>query len=160
MVFSYVLLQSVLWWSFHTAVLFWKVLFPLHARSFEGAHKMKYIHITCVILGFLLPMTTIISSMADFAFKISEKDTGTVSILQNNITFLNGGLGFGVTRFPPILCTATGKDAVFYSLAFPMEIILGVGCTLLVVMIWSINKVSLQTLILLYPSYIPTNELF
>ena len=119
--------------------LFWKVLFPFHSRSVEMSGKVKYIHIACVIIGILLPFVPIINSMSKFAMDVRERAENGTSSHQ---LFLSGGLGFFSSRFPAILCTGSDQDAVFYSVVLPLDIILAVGCTLLLIIFWSVHRVS------------------
>ena len=100
--------------------LFWKIRFPFHARSFETAHRIKYIHITMVIVGLVLPTLPVI-----VAFTAGNPSTR----------------GFGLTRFPPILCTSLQSDPTFYSLVLPINIVLAIGVPLLIVLFWIIHKV-------------------
>ena len=60
----------------------------------------------------------------------------------NNVTFLSGGAGFRITRFPPILCPGSDSDAVFYSLVLELDLIVAIGCTLLIIILWSVLRVS------------------
>lgn len=122
-------------WLFHTVTLFWKVAFPFHARSFDVTRRTKYIHIACVIAGILIPLIPIIASVATSAVDFKSGPS-------TNISFLDGGLGFRVTRFPPILCTGSDRDVVFYSVVLPLDISLTIGCSLLIIMFWIIHKVS------------------
>ena len=138
MVFTYTLSQLSWWWLFHTTALFWKIRFPFHARSFEMSHKVKYIHATSLILGLLLPLVPIITSIAKYGVDFKSNALAR----SRNVTFLTGGLGFRAHRSPPILCTGTDKDAVFYSLVLPINIILAIGCTLLIIIFWTVHKVS------------------
>ena len=115
-IFYYVLLQSLLWWIFHVSVIFWGVQFPLHSRSFKINNRMKYIHLTCIVLAFLLPLVPALTN----AFKG----------------------GYTMNRFPPILCVGTNVDATFYSLVLPIDIMLGIGTALLVITFWKIHKVG------------------
>lgn len=141
----YTLVQLAVWWLFHTTTLFWKIRFPFHSRSFEASHKIKYIHIGCVIAGVVLPLVPILTSMADFAVDLKSNPS-------RNVSFISGGLGYGQTRFPPILCTGSDRNAVYYSVVLPIDMILAVGCSLLVIIFWIVHKVSL-TLLPLYLSY-------
>lgn len=137
MVFVYALLQTAIWWLFHTTALFWKIRYPFHARSFEMARKIKYIHISCIIAGLLIPLLPIITSMADFAV-----DLRTNVPLQNmNITFLSGGLGYRQVRFPPVLCAGRNSDAVYYTSLLPINLIVIAGLTELIILFWTIHKV-------------------
>ena len=115
-VLYYILLQASLWWIFHVSALFWKVLFPLHSKSFETAHRTKYIHMIMVVLALLIPLIPVITSE------------------------VKGG--YTMTRFPPFLCTGSDADATFYSLVLPITIILATGASILVFIFWKINKVD------------------
>ena len=114
--FYYGLFQLAVWWFCHEVSLFWKIKFPFHARSFETTHRIKYVHITMVIVGLVLPALPVIV---------------TVTI----------GNGFGLTRFPPILCTGLEKDSTFYSLVLPIDILSAIGISLLIIIFWIIHKV-------------------
>lgn len=135
MVFIYTLLQLTVLWLCHTTTLFWKIRFPFHARSFEVARRTKYIHAACILAALIVPLVPIIASVVDNAVEMQ-------SSTSSNISFLEGGLGYGLTRFPPILCTPTDADVTFYSVVLPIDISLMIGCTLLVIMFWIVHKVS------------------
>ena len=47
------------------------VLFPFHSRPVEMSGRVKYIHITCVIIGILIPFVPIITSMSKFAMGVN-----------------------------------------------------------------------------------------
>ena len=138
---TYILGQLTMWWIFHTSTLFWKLVFPLHAQSMLG--KIKYIHITCVILGFLLPLVPIISSMAKFAMDPSNTFGNSSNPRSRSDSFISGGLGFGPTRFPTVVCSSSDPDVIFYSLIVPIDIVLACGCTMLIIIFWSLYKVSI-----------------
>ena len=117
-VLYYGLFQVAVWWFCHEISIFWGLRFPFHARSFEKAHRTKYIHITMVIVGLVLPALPVI------------------------VTFTTGDpSGFGLTRFPPILCTGLQRNATFYSLVLPINILMAIGIPLLVIIFWIIHKV-------------------
>ena len=124
---------------FHTTTLLWKIQFPFHARSFERAYGLNYIHIGCVVAGLILPLVPVITSMVTFAVELESDEIRK----SRNITFTSGGMGYGLTRFPPILCRGTNKNAVFYALALPINLILIYGITVLIFLFYSIHKVSL-----------------
>jgi len=119
MVFYYGLFQLAMWWFLHVVSLFWKIRFPFHARSFETAHRLKYIHIAMVIVGLVLPTLPVI-----VAFTAENPSTR----------------GFGLTRFPPILCTSLQRDSTFYSLVLPINLLIAIGVPLLIIMFWIIHK--------------------
>ena len=109
------LLQLLLWWFFHVLAVFWKIEFPLHAKRAESAHLMRYVHLTMVVLGLILPLVPVIATLAT--------------------------TGFGLIRFPAILCGGRSANATFYALVLPIVLLLQVGITLLGVMFWTIHKV-------------------
>ena len=136
---TYVLIQLTIWWLFHTAIIFWKVIFPFHSRSFEKSGKMKYVHVICALAGIVGPFASIVASMGKFSVDVQKTSDESTSQAQ---LFLQGGMGYGLTRFPALLCTGTNKNVVFYSLVLPIDLALAVGCTLLLVIFWSVRKVT------------------
>ena len=81
-------------------------------------------------MGVLLPLVPIIAAMADFA----------VDVRKQNKDFLSGGMGFGLTTFPSILCSSTDLDVNFYSSAPFMGIIVASGCTMLLIIVWYLHE--------------------
>lgn len=130
MVFHYALIQLGVWWLVHVTAILWKIRFPFHARRYESAHRVRYVHIICVALGVLLPLISVVVIIVD-----SAVDSSGTNATQY------GTLGFGLTRFPPILCTGIDRDATYYSLVLPLNLILIVGMTELTVVFWIIHKV-------------------
>ena len=120
-VFYYGIFQMAVWWFCHVVSLFWKIRFPLHARLFENAHHMKYIHIAMVTVGLVLPTLPVIVTFT----------AGDPSIR-----------GFGLTSFPPTNCDSLQMDPIFYSLVLPINLILVTGIPMLIIMFWIIHKVN------------------
>ena len=90
----------------------------MHAKTFETSRRVKYVHITMVVVGLVLPTLPVI------------------------VTFTTGDpSSFGMTRFPPILCTGLQKDSTFYSLVLPINILMIIGIPLLIIIFWTIHKV-------------------
>lgn len=139
MVFVYLASQIGVFWLSYTATIFWGVQYPFHAQRFKEAGKNKYLHITIIMLALLFPLLPVIMPMIAFAMDL-QKPIFTAM----NITFISGGLGYQVTRFPPILCTPWNSGAFFYSLALPLDIMFAIGGTLLIFIFWSLCKVSNQ----------------
>ena len=77
---------------------------------------MKYIHAGVVFLGLLVPFLPVAASLA----------TG----------------GFIITAFPPLLCASRNVEAAFYALALPVSILIAIGIVMLLVVFWTIQKVS------------------
>ena len=98
---------------------------------------MALIYAACIAAGLVIPLVPVIASMASFAREV-ESDL----VLQAmNVTAVSGGLGYGTTRFPPILCSGTNSDVVYYSSALPINIIMMVGIAQLIIIAWRIRKV-------------------
>ena len=127
-VFYYALLQLAIFWLSHVLVLFWVLQFPFHWRSFD---KVKYVHLICVVMGILVPFIPIIATMSQFAHGKSAAEAA------------KGGLGFGVTRFPSLLCSGRDEKTTFYALSvLPIILIIMVGMTILILVFRIIHKVS------------------
>ena len=122
-----------LWWFMLAAALFWKIWFPLHARSFQLTRKIKYLHFGCALLGIFIPVIPVISFMIRFAVQVKSSD---------ELSFQAGGLGFASVRFPPLPCNGNDKALIFYSVIFPTDILLAAGITLTVLIFWIVHKVS------------------
>jgi len=119
-VIYYGLFQLAVWWFCHVVSLFWGIQFPFHARLFKTTGRIKYIHITMVIVGLVLPTLPVI-----VAFTAGNPSSR----------------GFRPTRFPPILCTSLQRDPTFYSLVLPINILIAVGVPLVIIIFWTIHKV-------------------
>ena len=94
----------------------------------DSLEKVKYINITCVLLGIIFPLISIITSMADFAVDLQKRNENSTFQFRKN-SFLSRGLGFEVDRFSPTRCSSTRHDAIFYSYVLTSDIMLGCGCT-------------------------------
>ncbi|ORU95081.1 MAG: hypothetical protein A6F71_10480 [Cycloclasticus sp. symbiont of Poecilosclerida sp. M] len=138
MVQVYSTLSVALWWFMLTAALFWKIWFPINARLRETKHHIKYIHIVSVLIGALTPLIPVIALMSRFADNVNTDTT-------SNTTFLQGGLGFASVRFPPVPCNGNSKVIIFYTNILPADILLATGITFIVLIFWTVHKVSSRT---------------
>ena len=142
MIFTYVISQLPLWWLFHTATSFWKVVFPFHARSFFNTDKIKVIHIICLTIGILFPILPIIISITKFGVELQDEYKNSTASFRNDL-FLSRGMGYISSRSPPLLCTGSDLDVIFYTIVLPIEVILAVGCTMMIIILWTVHRVSL-----------------
>ena len=134
MVQAYSTLAVSLWWFMLAAALFWKIRFPHHSRSFQNTNKMACLHIGCGLAGLLIPLVPVIALMSGYAVRI--KSSGE--------SFISGGLGFTNVRFPPQPCNGNNKAIVFYSIILPTNLLLAIGITLTILILWIIHKVSVK----------------
>ena len=134
MVQVYSTVATSLWWFMLTAAFFWKIWHPLNARSWQVTNKIKYIHCGCCLLGVFIPMIPVISLMVGFAIQINSSN--------DELSFLSGGLGFSLARFPPLPCFGTNRDIAFYSIIIPTDVLLTAGITLTILVFWIVHRVS------------------
>ena len=90
---------------------------------------MKYIHIVCIAIAILVPFIPVAATMSQFAHGKSFAEA------------VNGGFGFGITRFPPLMCTGRHGNTIFYSLILPIIVLVIIGIALLAAVFWIIHKV-------------------
>ena len=139
---TYVISQLPLWWLFHTAIIFWKVVFPFHARSFLISSKKKVVHTICLTIGILLPILPIIISITKFGVDLQDEYENSTASFRNNL-FLSRGMGYISAISPPLLCTGSDLEVIFYTIVLPIEVILAVGCTMMIIILWTLHRVSL-----------------
>ena len=106
----------MVWWVAQVSILFWKLLFPFHARFWEQRGRFKYIHIGTVLLAILFPAILI-----------------TIS--------LTVGTSYYAVDYLPQLCGPSDREVSFYILVLPGCFMLAVGVTLLWIVAWKIFKV-------------------
>ena len=124
--FSYCYWQVSWFWLIHISVMFWGIRYPFHAHKFESTSKMKYLHITTVLLAFIVPWIPV----------------GTI--------FITGGYTF--VRYPPLFCSSRSEGAFFF-LHLPLGLLVPIGSTLLTNVLWTICKVAILSLSLISICY-------
>ena len=139
MTYGYGQLQISVWWLCHVAVLFWRIRFPLHARSFILTKKMKYIHVFCIFAGLVLPLLQMITVIADSA--VQYKSNGFLKAMK--ISFTSSGMGFQ-KAFTNSQCLGT-IPAALYSLVIPLCVIAAIAMTLVILICFYVHRVSDNT---------------
>ena len=114
-IFLHAIVGITYWWFAHILAIFWKIMFPFHARIHQD--KEKYIHIVAVILGIIIPFVT--PSFA-FAFK-----------------------GYSVNRYPPLLCLPTDPDVIYYGIVIPLSLTITIGMSQLIFVLHVVHKVGI-----------------
>ena len=114
--FHYFILQLVLLWFFHTVAVFQGTLFPFYTKRLKSNKKLKYVHMVMFVLGVFLP-----------------------AVLVGIIAGV--GEGFTLTRTPTIFCTAYQKHINYGCMILPISIVIAIGSTLLVFILWTVIKV-------------------
>ena len=112
LVFHYVALVYAMFWIFHVAVLFGKIVFPFHARRFQTRGYFRYIHIAMVIAAIVLPL--------------------------ESVGVILGTGGLTIPRFPPVACFARETDASYFAFVLPISIVGAIGVPLIVIILWTL----------------------
>jgi len=121
------------WWLLHVAIFAWSIYFPFHYRSFKLSKKMKYLHFTSVIAVIIVPLASIVATMGHYSVEVESS--------SSNATFWSSGAGYVPAGYP-VLCYGRNPIVFFYSLLFILDISFTVGCTLLILAIMPLVKVS------------------
>ena len=95
-ILTYLLLQVALFGALFMIAVFWTINCPFAKRSFDNLGRTKYLHITAVLVGLLVPVIPVI------------------------LAFTTGG--FIITNSPPFACLVRNQDVFFYSFLFPISI--------------------------------------
>ena len=132
---EYASFQLCLWWALHVLMLLIQIVFPLHAISLNKSRNKKFLHGIFVTIGLTLPAVPILTSLVHSAVKFHETPS-------NLTTFASSGLGYGFTRFPPILCYERDREVLFYSFTLPIDIMVALGCSMLLTIVWFLHRVS------------------
>ena len=115
-VFTYGLIQGSLFVVFHAVGLCWGIVFPFHYRRFKTEGRIKYIHITSVILALVLPAISALLHLI-----------GGYSIGSGLITSVCSGRSIAIAYFTTIL---------------PVSVLLSMTTSVLVIMFWKLLKVK------------------
>ena len=116
-VYVYGVFQLNVWAMFHAIGLCWAIVFPFHYRNFKADGKIKYIHIVTVIFGLLFPFLPA-------------------------LLYLNKG--YAALFTPTRVCTGRSLRVTYFSFLLPSSIILATTTFALIVVFWTILKVSVH----------------
>ena len=112
MVYVYGSLQACCWITIMTLAIFWAITFPFHYERFKASGRLKYFHITAVVLAITLPAIPALALLRD---------------------------GYHISRFP--FCTGRSLNTIFYGFVLPFSILCGTTTTLMVIASWNMFKV-------------------
>ena len=108
------LVQLSIFFFFHILSVFWAVMFPFHARSFERKGYLKYVHFTMLAVALILPCEGVAAA------------------------FASGGYN----RFPPIMCHPASPDVNQYGVILPMSSMIALSLSLVVALLRRIIKLG------------------
>ena len=125
----YLVLQFHICWVLHATSLFVIIKFPYKFRSLKKSTKLKYIHISCVIAGLVIPLLCALIPMMHAAGGNSVGRVGYVMITTDSLS-----------------CLPSDSNVVFYTSVLPSLLLVECGIALLIVTIWLIHKVIIVML--------------
>ena len=114
-VYIYGVMQLNIWTMFHAMSLCWGMTLPLHYRSFKEEGKIKYIVIVTVVIALLFPAIPAVLYVVD---------------------------GYGALFTPTRVCTGRSLTVTYFAFLLPSSIILATTTFALIVVFWTILKVS------------------
>ena len=114
MSFTYAMAQLGYWTAFHAICLCWGIVFPFHYRRIKKEDKVKYVHITTVLLALLLPTIPALLHLKD---------------------------GYTMTDTPTTLCTGRNGDVTYFALILPSSCGIAVSTLAFVIISWTVLKV-------------------
>ena len=106
-----------LFWLLHLFHIYLSVVFPIKARFLKTKKWRRGLHIT-EVAGSLL-----------------------ISVLVPGILLLTN-IDYNMAFYPPLLCLPGTQVSVFYSIAVPAVLFTVVGLSLIVIVTWTLLKVS------------------
>ena len=116
-VFSYVLVQTVVWAVLDAVFFFWAIVAPFSYRQFKLSGKIRIAHIISVLLGLLVPLPS-----------------GLLPLVDGHTQF------FSIVYY----CTATNENYIYYTLTLPISIFAGISTFIQIYITWTIFKVAVS----------------
>ena len=101
--------------AFHATAICWGIVFPFHFRRMKTDNKLKYYHITTVILALFLP---------------------TLPAL------INLRYGYIMADTPTTVCVGQSVAVTFFALILPLSVLTAVATSALIIMFLKILKVQ------------------
>ena len=102
------------WVAFHAIGLCWGIVFPVHFRLMKTGKKLKYYHITTVLLALILSAFPALIHLHD---------------------------GYSMGNSPTTLCIGRNVAVTFFALILPLSGLIAVATSALIIMFWKIFKV-------------------
>ena len=111
---TYRTLQIGLLVMFHALGLCWGIMFPSHYRRLKTEGRIKYIHVTTVVLALVLPAISALLHLID---------------------------GYSIAPGPIDVCIGQNMAVTYFTTILPVSILLAMATLVLVIMFWKILKV-------------------
>ena len=102
-------------WLFQAATFFWDVTWPYKYSVARSSHKIKYLHITAVVISLGIPLVVTV------AVHFSE--------------------GYGQSGLLTPRCGVLNAKDHFFAFILPINLIVIIGVSLLVLTVWKISDI-------------------
>ena len=100
--------------AFHALGLCWGIVFPFHYKRVKAEGRIKYIHVTTVVLTLVLPAIPALLHLID---------------------------GYSISLGPQAVCTGQNIAITYFITILPMSILMAMATSVLVILFWRILKV-------------------
>ena len=117
----FLLMTVAILWLFQTATFFCGVMWPYKYSVARSSHKIKYLHITAVVISLTIPLVV------------------TVAVHFSD--------GFGQNGLLSPRCGVLNAKDNFFAFILPINIIVIIGIGLLVLTVWKISHIVSQSII-------------
>ena len=107
-------MQSVCWVLMYCIDVVWSTSFPIHYRNYKASGKMKYFRITCISIGIVFPLITLL-------------------LLIYRYTTFNILFGFCIGQVP---------EKFLWIYMYPFMFITLLITAMFIVIVWNVMKVS------------------
>ena len=107
------------------------MVWPIHYNTFRTSDRIKYIHITVVLISFLLPLVSVIG--------------------------IGSSGGYSINLLMHQRCDATNPTEFFYGMVLPKNLIIIISVSLLIITVWRIADIVSETGIIIYIITHPNN---
>ena len=114
-IFIYGLAQVGYWVAFHAIALSWGIVFPFHFRRMRIEERLKYFHITIILIAVFFPMLPALIHLKD---------------------------GYIIANTPTTFCLGRSVAVTFFALLLPLSGLSAVATSALIIIFWKILKVS------------------
>lgn len=103
-----------MWILFHALGILGGVEFPFKYRIFKAEGKLKYVHISTVVIGIILPLVPALLPLID---------------------------GYSIIPSSLDVCFSQNPVITYFTLVLPFSILFALATTILIAMFWKIVKV-------------------
>lgn len=113
-VFTYGQVQVSMWAFFHATAILIGIAFPFFYRNIKAENKIKYIHITTVVLALVLPAIPSLLHLID---------------------------GYTISSSLNVVCAGRNRSITYITVVLPNSVLCALTTAALIITFWKILKV-------------------